>query len=586
MPGGTAVSSYSVVMTATASGSVEDYDSAALSAVASVVATQAAVETSSVTVGVLPASVLLTISIQTTDAVQSESVKSAIESSVATVEAATAFLGIAVESAVGVSMQLATTLVAASPSPPPLPPPSPPPPPPPPSPSPPSPPPPVPTGAATQLVGARFEPSGSTILLEFDVRPTNRAGMGDVLGACRTFLDDATVALLRGTADAEPQCLWTSPSAVQILLSAGAAVDLGDSLTLRAGTIHPQAIGGDTLSSCTYGATDVCATGSAVVLHSAAPVRPTAVLSAPATLSICDDLTLSGALSSGGGVFPLSYRWNVTSTSSVITADLAPMRGVMEAAPLSLDELVVPSALFPTSASLRFVLEVASRMGGVSTLVSTVVTKSTSPTLTVGFSGGVSELTTRRPANLSLVGSVSLPSVACMPGLSIDSLQVPQLYPSRSICPAASAGSNTAEAAAPLPIASPRASVVHVRFYRPRPSSDPGSRMVAGILQMGSRSCAQRLDHHRASRAPSTHHHDAARQAADRARRYARARGRLRRHADRHPCADWRRDGRRWCCFASVACQGFAIGGGYQRRQQAHGGERQRVPARRVFGEL
>ena len=201
-----------------------------------------------------------------------------------------------------------------------------------------------------------------------------------------------------------------------------------------------------TLSGCLYGATDVCATGTAGVLSPIAPTQPTAVLSAPPTLSICDDLTLSGALSSGGGVFPLSYRWNVTAVSSAGASALAPMVSVMGAAPLSSDELVVPSALFPTSASLRFVLEVASRMGGVSTLVSTVVTKSTSPILTVGFSGGMLELTTRRPTNLSLVGSVSLPSVACMPGLSIDSLQVPQLYPSRSICPAASAGTNAAEA--------------------------------------------------------------------------------------------------------------------------------------------
>ena len=167
-----------------------------------------------------------------------------------------------------------------------------------------------------------------------------------------------------------------------------------------------------TLSGCLYGATDVCATGTAGVLSPIAPTQPTAVLSAPPTLSICDDLTLSGALSSGGGVFPLSYRWNVTAVSSAGASALAPMVSVMGAAPLSSDELVVPSALFPTSASLRFVLEVASRMGGVSTLVSTVVTKSTSPILTVGFSGGMLELTTRRPTNLSLVGSVSLPSLS------------------------------------------------------------------------------------------------------------------------------------------------------------------------------
>ena len=42
-----------------------------------------------------------------------------------------------------------------------------------------------------------------------------------------------------------------------------------------------------------------------------------AVLSAPATLSVCDDLTLNAKLSSGGGIYPLSHTYAVTVAAGI-----------------------------------------------------------------------------------------------------------------------------------------------------------------------------------------------------------------------------------------------------------------------------
>eukprot|EP00966_Prymnesium_polylepis_P121934 2818419-Prymnesium_polylepis.4 len=63
-------------------------------------------------------------------------------------------------------------------------------------------------------------------------------------------------------------------------------------------------------------------------------------------------------------------------------------------------------------------------MGGTSAPDVALVTKATSLTLAVGFEGGAVAVASLRPANLSLVGTVALPRLDCMPTLSLDDLAV------------------------------------------------------------------------------------------------------------------------------------------------------------------
>eukprot|EP00966_Prymnesium_polylepis_P104564 2422216-Prymnesium_polylepis.1 len=76
------------------------------------------------------------------------------------------------------------------------------------------------------------------------------------LGAFSRVFDRATVALLRGTADAEPQCEWTSATRVRARLTGQSGVVVGSTLTARPFTVHPTSLLGQPLASCDYGGAD------------------------------------------------------------------------------------------------------------------------------------------------------------------------------------------------------------------------------------------------------------------------------------------------------------------------------------------
>ena len=121
MPGGAAVSAYSVVLTATLTGSIDDFDGAARDAIVAAVASKAAVPLSAVTVHFTAASVLLTVTIASSGAAHGATIISALSPSLGSVTAASAFLGVPLASTATLTPQESTTLVAASPSPPPAP---------------------------------------------------------------------------------------------------------------------------------------------------------------------------------------------------------------------------------------------------------------------------------------------------------------------------------------------------------------------------------------------------------------------------------------------------------------------------------
>jgi|EP00966_Prymnesium_polylepis_P181561 hypothetical protein len=115
--------------------------------------------------------------------------------------------------------------------------------------------------------------------------------MGETLGGCESFLAASTIAKLRGTGTSAPQCYWPTTSSATLLIGSQTVLQFGDAIELLPNTIYPLALG-----SCTApDGTHVCASGTFTVAAPEAPLQPTAVLSAPATLSVCDDLSLQGA---------------------------------------------------------------------------------------------------------------------------------------------------------------------------------------------------------------------------------------------------------------------------------------------------
>jgi len=86
------------VTTLTAAGVVEDYDEAVRASLAQVFATEAGVALSAVTVEVAPASVVLTVSIAVSTPAQSDAISNTLSARLASATAASAILGISVES--------------------------------------------------------------------------------------------------------------------------------------------------------------------------------------------------------------------------------------------------------------------------------------------------------------------------------------------------------------------------------------------------------------------------------------------------------------------------------------------------------
>ena len=103
-------------------------------------------------------------------------------------------------------------------------------------------PPPVGESDPTQLVRAILDPTGSVVLLDFDARPTNRAGMGDGIGSCTAVFDDATVALMQGMGESEPQCVWVNSTRMRAQLGRSTQLLPLDVLTVRSAAIHPPGI--------------------------------------------------------------------------------------------------------------------------------------------------------------------------------------------------------------------------------------------------------------------------------------------------------------------------------------------------------
>ena len=99
-------------------------------------------------------------------------------------------------------------------------------------------------------------------------------------------------------------------------MSAQTGLSIGSALEVKPNSIYPLSLGACTTSSTT------CASGSFTVLGPEAPLAPTAVISAATTLSVCDDVTLDGANSYGGGIYPLAFSWSASAVDSVSDAEL------------------------------------------------------------------------------------------------------------------------------------------------------------------------------------------------------------------------------------------------------------------------
>ena len=145
------------------------------------------------------------------------------------------------------------------------------------------------------MLYARLDETGSAINVDFDDRPTNRAGLPLLRPTleCGQVFADATISLIRGSAAAAPSCVWLTSTRVRVDLSSSTTISPGDQITVRSNAIHPTAVNGQTLLSCSGpGGVHVCASGSVVLLSPLNALRPTAMITTSSHRSLCSDITL------------------------------------------------------------------------------------------------------------------------------------------------------------------------------------------------------------------------------------------------------------------------------------------------------
>ena len=162
---------------------------------------------------------------------------------------------------------------------------------------------------------ARFSASGAQVHIDFGSQPTDMAGrsVGPTF-RCDSLLTSESTARLGG-ADLI-QCAWVSTSRLDILLSAlswdrGVVPVVGDALALRPNVLSPALSPGCPAAPSLCNSVDEIAISAA---EQSAP--PVAMTSVPAFISAClAELLLDGSGSTGAGIFPLSYTWQVSPDS-------------------------------------------------------------------------------------------------------------------------------------------------------------------------------------------------------------------------------------------------------------------------------
>ena len=161
------------------------------------------------------------------------------------------------------------------------------------------------------------------------------------------------------------------------MLTFQTAVNLGDVISVRPGLIHPQRIflGLSVVSLDGCIAPDgfnKCYEGGMPIELPEIPIVPTAEISSPSLLSVCDDLVLSGKRSIGGGIYPLQYAWNVTVDPTIsgpgmphrisLSEQAIPhLRQVLEASPPDASSVRLAFSLIPPTASFEFSLVTPTR---------------------------------------------------------------------------------------------------------------------------------------------------------------------------------------------------------------------------------
>ena len=89
------------------------------------------------------------------------------------------------------------------------------------------------------VVDVYFPPEATSLIIQFDDQPTNRAGMSG-LAECSLLLEASTIAILQGSDPESPKCFWTDDSTVTVFLTTYTYAAPGMNVQIRSSVLWPK----------------------------------------------------------------------------------------------------------------------------------------------------------------------------------------------------------------------------------------------------------------------------------------------------------------------------------------------------------
>lgn len=248
-------------------------------------------------------------------------------------------------------------------------------------------------GLAVRLTGARFQDTGAAVNVWVETALPGSASLtppGTAVGCCTLF---------------------TSDTCTSLGLGATCAMDAeGTTMVARMGlqpTIRPN----DVLQL-----RDTLAFQAAVVsLPPVDPVRPQAVIVAPARIGVCDRLTLDGSLSTGGAGRPMQLRWSVVSVAPNAT-ELAEF---LASLPLTTRRVELEVEQLQPGHQYTFTLLAVNYLSHNGTTATVTIQKGNMPLPQV-FIAGQPTLTITRDRALQFSADASMPACGTYQNVGLD----------------------------------------------------------------------------------------------------------------------------------------------------------------------
>ena len=206
-----------------------------------------------------------------------------------------------------------------------------------------------------RISSVKFYDLGAGATVQYDAA-TNMAGLAGVWG-CEHLFNNSLEYLGQ-----EPMCSWSDAATVEVTFGFKATVLPGMKLFLR----------NHRLQSTWPRARLYAYNQNATIQNAVSPVVPVAIITAPASIGLCDDLVLDSRLTSGSGGRDLVYNWTLLAASSAAASTINVTKLLSAATKSQTSVVIVTRTAFPEQTKLTFRFTVTNFLGQIGATTFTV----------------------------------------------------------------------------------------------------------------------------------------------------------------------------------------------------------------------